>query len=229
MAVGPVVHHIYHDDEYFGAYVAATEQGHDIFLQSLWRAYELFGVRKFDAFRPIEIIDGGESPHPIDKKLFELARENDLQNYPLMAAKKEETNTIGLATGANKKLRKRATALALVAARRRQLKENGCPPSSDDDEGIEHVDVQVVTPDTEDEGQACASTPGCAVPATSAASSAASSRRLRESAVPAASAALPTLPSRRSRSRTRSPVRLVPRSPVRLVPRSLPRSRRRRG
>ena len=149
MAVGPVVHHIYHDDEYFGAYVAATEQDHDIFLQSLWRAYELFGVRKFDAFRPIEIIDGGESPHPIDKKLFELARENDLQNYPLMAAKKEETNTIGLATGANKKLRKRATVLALVAARRRQLRLN------DLQEGIkQHVDVYVVTADTKDEDDA---------------------------------------------------------------------------
>ena len=149
MAVGPVVHHIYHDDEYFGAYVAATEQVHDIFLQSLWRAYELFGVRKFDAFRPIEIIDGGESPHPIDKKLFELARENDLQNYPLMAAKKEETNTIGLATGANKKLRQWAAAIALMAARRCRLNLN------DDDEGIkQHVDVYVVTADTKDEDDA---------------------------------------------------------------------------
>ena len=152
MAVGPVVHHIYHDDEYSGAYVAATEQDHDIFLQSLWRAYELFGVRKFDAFRLIEIIDGGESPHPIDKKLFELARENDLQNYPLMAADFTdtcETRTIGLATGANKKLRKRATALALVAARRRQLR------LYDLQEGIkQHVDVYVVTADTKDEGDA---------------------------------------------------------------------------
>ena len=106
-------------------------------------------MRKFDAFRPIEIIGGGESPHPIDKKLFELARENDLQNYPLMAAKEEETSTIGLATGANKKLRKRAMALALVATRRRQLRLN------DLQEGIkQHVDVYVVTADTKDEDDA---------------------------------------------------------------------------
>ena len=236
MAAGPVVrvHHIYEDDEYFGAYVGATEQN-DIFRESLWRAYQVFDVARFDDFRIHEVCDGGDSSDPVDQKVLELARMKDLQDYPrLMVSFTDECEayaltTMGWAAGANKKLRQQAAALALVAARRRQLAENGCNDDEAGQEGIEHVDVHVVTPDTEDEGQACVSTLGRAVPATSAASSAASSRRLMESAVPAASAALPTLPSRRSRSRTRSPVRLVPRSPVRLVPRSLKRSRRRRG
>ena len=234
MAAGPVVrvHHIYEDGAYFGAYVGATEQN-NIFRESLWRAYQVFDVARFDDFRIHEVCDGGDSSDPVDQKVLELARMKDLQDYPrLMVSFTDECEayaltTMGWAAGANKKLRQQAAALALVAARRRQLAENGCNDDEAGQEGIEHVDVQVVTPDTEDEGQACASTPGRAVPATSAASSAASSRRLRESAVPAASAARPALPRRRSR--TRSPVRLVPRSPVRLVPRSLSRSRRRRG
>ena len=231
MAAGPVVrvHHIYEDGAYFGAYVGATEQN-DIFRESLWRAYQVFDVARFDDFRIHEVYDGGDSSDPVDQKLFELARTKGFQDYPrLMVGFTDEceayaATTIGWAAGANKKLRQQAAALALVAARRRQLAlELGCNDDEAGQEGIEHVDVQVVTPDTEDEGQACVSTLGRAVPATSAASSAASSRRLRESAVPAASAALPSLPRRRSRAR--SPVRLVPRSQL---PR-LSESRRRRG
>ena len=162
MAAGPAVrvHHIYKDKKYYGAYVGATknlpdnvyQQQEDILRQAKCDR------TSFEALLPtgISIGDGYRTSGPVEKKLFELARLIDMQDYPEPVLKVEQktdtcdavtTKTIGLATGPNQKLRRRAAVFALMAARRRQLREN------DDDKGIEHVNVYVETADTKDEDE----------------------------------------------------------------------------